>query len=246
MDELDLIRGFRVPDSSSDPGARAVSRARLDAAIAGEAEGGVARRPALRRLGAASVVVLVAAAGTIYAARDRDSATPGMAYVDAQVRYPYETADDVVTYSDHVVLVTAVSEIELPNDAPPERAAAGEGEVYRRVTFRVERSLWSRAGAPAAPAEFTSVWWGWLVENHARRPVTAHGAPWVRVGSRYVLPLAFENGRFEPIQLFAAFPMGETVEPAEGQDTALARRLAGKTPADVSAVFAAAKARPRR
>lgn len=126
-------------------------------------------------------------------------------FPDAELPFPDATASDVVSYADHVALVTAVSEIELPQTASLSPSALGEPAVYRRVTFRVDASLWSRADARTAPADFTAVSPGWLVRDRKRVPFVVHGAPWIAVGAQYIMPIAYDGTAFEAIQPFAVF-----------------------------------------
>lgn len=159
---------------------------------------------------------------------------------DAKVPFPDATASDVVSYADHVALVTAVSETERPQSASPSATAAGELAIYRRVRFRVDATLWSRDGARTTPADFTAVCPGWLVRDHKRVPFVIHGAPWIIVGAQYVMPIAHTGTAFEAIQPFAAFRFDRGAVALEDQDSPLARQLARATSDVVRAVFAQA------
>ncbi|MFI6575031.1 hypothetical protein ACIBFB_04465 [Nocardiopsis sp. NPDC050513] len=67
----------------------------------------------------------------------------------ASYRRPGATAQDWVTYADHVILARAVDqEVQEPTPIEVER---GEGMVGRTVTLEVRRVLWS-APDPAQPA----------------------------------------------------------------------------------------------
>jgi len=64
---------------------------------------------------------------------------------------PHEGFRDWISYSDQVSVVTVVSEGELPVDsAVLER---GEGSIGRRVTIRIDETIWSVAERPALEGE---------------------------------------------------------------------------------------------
>lgn len=248
MDELDLVRAFRREDTASAD-ARAGARAALDDAIASTGPAGgirpLHRRTARRWLAVTSVAAVVAGIATVAvvtrpsSSRDPQALQP--AYAEALAKFPADTASDIVSYADRVAVVTAVAVVELPDNAPPARAAAGEGTIYRRITFRVDETLWERSGALPSPPTFQSIWWGWVLHDHQRTKFVAQGAPWVEIGSRYVMPLAFDEGAFVPIQPFAVFPFEDSVVTlADRQETELGRQLNGATRDVVSRVFAQA------
>lgn len=189
---------------------------------------------------AVAVVVALAAPGEIRTAAPAPArpvpARPPTG-ADVQAEFPYETASDVVSYADHVALVTAVSEAELPASALPKPVASGERTIARRVTFRVDETLWSRPDAPAAPAELTAVWWGWLMKGERRVPFVVHGTPWVFVGGQYLMPIAYDGSAFSPIQPFAVFRFDRAAVALEDQDTALARQLARRSRREAADVF---------
>lgn len=245
MDDLDLLREFRA-DSVESAAARQHARRRLDALIAGTDK--PVRRP-LRWVVAvpAAAVLVVAVAVTLpnLTSNDRKPAAEQTVFGDALEKFPNDTASGVVSYADQVAVVTAISETEIPDNAPPARAAAGEGTINRRVTFRVDRTLWQRPGTKAAPASFESVWWGWALHDHVRSKFIGHGAPWIEVGSQYVMPLAYDEGAFAPIQPFAVFTYrGSAVVLSEGQNTPLAQQLSGASLTTVTTVFATATPDP--
>src|SRR5882757_5798900 len=66
---------------------------------------------------------------------------------------PSVTSSDWVTYTDQVVVVRPTAEQEIP--ASPEETEAGEGYIGRSATLTVDTVLWTRPGAPAAPATST-------------------------------------------------------------------------------------------
>jgi hypothetical protein len=192
-------------------------------------------------LAAAAIVFAVAAPGAVRTAAPgpaRPVPTPTPTFADAQKEFPYETASDVVSYADHVALVTAVSEAELPTMASPEPVASGERTIARQVTFRVDETVWSRPDAPVAPAELTAEWWGWLMRGARRVPFVVHGTPWVFVGGQYLMPIAYDGDAFTPIQPFAVFRFDRAAVALEDQDTALARQLAQTSRGEAADIFA--------
>lgn len=163
---------------------------------------------------------------------------------DSDAPFPSDSASDVVSFADHVVLVTAVAEKEVTPTATPAASGTGGTTVARDVTFRIDRALWSHPKARAAPARFTTRWWGWLVEGGKRTPIAVAGTPWVFVGGQYVVPIAYDAMSFSVLQPFAVFRYDRGTVTLEEQDTALARQLDKRTAPDVAAIFAVARADP--
>jgi hypothetical protein len=114
-------------------------------------------------------------------------------------RLPSTTATDWVTYADHVVVVSAVSERILP----PTRTEIerGEGLLGRIVHLKVEDVLWSRDGAPAAPKNWDYNAVGVTFTDgdlDARRPVALRDQPRVERGHQYIMAIAWEEPRCSP------------------------------------------------
>lgn len=172
-------------------------------------------------------------------------ASPEPAFAETEVPFPSDTASDVVSYADHVVVVTAVSQVEATPSASPARGTeGGEPTIPRSITFRVDRTLWSRPDAPAPPRRLTALWWGWLVRDGTRVPFVVHGMPWIIVGAQYVMPIAQDRGTFAPIQPFAVFRITRGVVDLEEQDTRLARNLADLSVSAAKDVFTTASPDP--
>lgn len=95
---------------------------------------------------------------------------------------------DWVTFSDHVVTVTVMSEADA---APPaqDEVDAGEGMIPRTVDYRVDSIHWSRDGAPAVPAEYSSIEFGWLFKGDKRTEFNVPGSPRITVGRQYVMAI---------------------------------------------------------
>jgi hypothetical protein len=173
------------------------------------------------------------------------SGTERIVYGEGLVAFPQDTASNVVSQADRVVLVTAEAATEIRDNAPSTQAAAGDGLINRNVTFRVDRTLWRPAGAKALTGRFSAVETGWVVHNFRRSRFVLRGSPWIQVGSQYVMPVAFEGGAWQPLMPLAVFPYAsEVVSPANTQDTPLAKRLSGTSLEEVAAVFADAASSP--
>ncbi|HEX8001588.1 MAG TPA: hypothetical protein VF519_02720 [Mycobacteriales bacterium] len=117
-------------------------------------------------------------------------------FAESDAPFPSDSASDVISFADHVVLVTAVAEKEVTPTATPTASGTGGTTVARDVTFRIDRALWTHPKARAAPPQFTARWWGWLVEGRKRTPIAVTGTPWVFVGGQYVVPIAYDGTSF--------------------------------------------------
>lgn len=210
------------------------------------------RRPA-RRLTLAVLLLLVCGAVAIVIARRhaappaRTSSalpTPTTPPATTDAPFPSDTASDVVSYADHVALVTAIADNDALPTATPTSSPGGDEVIMRTITFRVERTLWSRPDAPTAPKQLTALWWGWLLRDGKRTPFIVHGAPAVFLGAQYVMPIAYDGTTFSAIQPFAVFRVGRDAIALEEQDTPLAQVLNGLTSAGVAAAFADARPDP--
>lgn len=157
--------------------------------------------------------------------------------------FPSATASDVVSYSDHVALVTAIAEAEA-HPTTPATTTGGDRVIMRDIAFRVDAVLWSRPGAPAAPHSFTASWWGWILRDGTRTPFIVSGAPAVFVGAHYIVPIAYDGGAFTLLQPPATFRFDKGSVTLEEQDTPLARTLNRGSRTTISAVFTAATPDP--
>ncbi|RVX41919.1 hypothetical protein EDD27_4524 [Nonomuraea polychroma] len=146
----------------------------------------------------AGVVIASALAANGERAGHDGGRADGVVLAHGSDRLPNHTASDWVTYADHVVVVTAKAERELP--AHQEEIEAGQGYLPREVTLEVENTLWSRDGAakPAPVAEFAWPAAGWTFSEQGRRPLAVEGRPRIEVGHTYVLAIvwvpAFTDG----------------------------------------------------
>ncbi|BCJ32222.1 hypothetical protein AB0I55_06455 [Actinocatenispora sera] len=136
-------------------------------------------------------VVLAGAVVATFALRAGEAhhraAPPAVLVSTGDQLLPSATLTDWVTYADQLVLATVARERRL---APTgEESQAGEGFVPRVIELRIDRVLWSRTGAPAAPASFETDLDGWQFHGTKRTPVRLRGEPMMSVGRQYVLPI---------------------------------------------------------
>ncbi|MDX2939038.1 hypothetical protein [Streptomyces ipomoeae] len=109
-------------------------------------------------------------------------------------RHPSQTAADWVTYADHVVAVTPVSEREISPTA--EELENGEGLILRDVTLRVDDVLWSSdtPGKPA-PTSFEWVAHGWQFtegDTANRTEMAGEHQPRIELGHSYVMAIEWQ------------------------------------------------------
>jgi hypothetical protein len=135
-------------------------------------------------------------AGSLLAWRDHDSpAAVGDACSEGDSLWTTDTLRDWVSFADGLAVITPVAERETPPPAGPEGYA---GYIGRRVTVRVERRLWRRRGASAAPDTFRFVDYGWVGTIEDRRPARACGGARLELGRRYLAPLVRHRGEWFP------------------------------------------------
>jgi hypothetical protein len=136
---------------------------------------------------------LVVAAATGLVLGTAGCATGGPVVVEGSDGYPNTTAEDWVTYADHVVVATAVADEALPLDE--EDAANGEGAVDRMVTMRVDDVVWT-AAEPRHEAPTTFKWsgWGWALQDGEQVEMAGADEPRVEVDHTYVMSLVHEPG----------------------------------------------------
>jgi hypothetical protein len=139
--------------------------------------------------GALVTVAAVAVTSLALGRQTHHPKAPSLIVAQSDQLLPSESLTDIVTYSDHVVRATVVSEAELPMSA--EEIAAGEGMAARVITLRIDAVLWSRGQAPAAPTSFRTDLDGWSVKQGHKTPLRLEGEPMMVVGKQYVLPIVY-------------------------------------------------------
>lgn len=130
---------------------------------------------------ALSLVLAASACGTDGPGEERLSPSGA-----SSLLLPAATATDLVSYGDHVLVVTVTTDREMP--LSPEEARRGEGLILREVTLRVDKALWTRPGAQPAPETITSTASGWTVhEGNKRKRLTTQGFPRLEMGNTYLV-----------------------------------------------------------
>lgn len=169
------------------------------------------------------IAAAIAAGWTVLAtSADPDGFTerPGVILGDGASRRAGATANDWVTNADHVVAVSITSETERPPSAA--ELKRGEGLIFRNLTFKVDKVLWSSTkAAHAAPSSFPWLAFGWQFINGdttVRTRVGADGSPRFERGHQYVLAIewvpdcsAAGRGRWEGISPDAIVPFDRGV-----------------------------------
>lgn len=145
--------------------------------------------------GVLASMLLVASCGTDNGQTSATRATDGtddIVMSHGADRLPNHTASDWVTYADHVVVVTAESERELP--ATEEERKAGEGYLPREVTLEVMDTVWSRDGAakPAPDPDFTWPADGWAFDGDGKTRMAMEDQPRIELGHTYIMALVWE------------------------------------------------------
>ncbi len=117
-----------------------------------------------------------------------------MVFAAGSDRLPNLTAEDWVSYSDYVVLVTAVSEKALPPTL--DDRSRGEGMMVRGVRLKVEDVLWSSSNPDhLPPTEWTRPSMGWTYKGgSADRPMALVDTSRVEVGHAYIMAIDWVEG----------------------------------------------------
>lgn len=135
--------------------------------------------------------VLLASCGT---SEDRSETSDEVVLLGiGEDRLPNESAADVVTFADHVAIVTVIDDEELP--VAKEDLDRGEGLVQRSVHMSVDKVLWSTKSARPAPDEIDWRVLGWNFEGDVvnRTAMAAEDSPRFDVGHTYVVALDWEQ-----------------------------------------------------
>jgi hypothetical protein len=150
------------------------------------------RLTGLGAIGAAAVAAVFIAA--------HSGADERIVFGNGDDRLPNQTGADWVTYADHVVAVTAISESEIaPSEAEVKR---GEGLLLRDVTLKVDHVLWSRDNADQpAPQSFRWTAYGWQFKGGKtsnRVEMAAAGEPRIEEGHSYIMAIDWQDARCSP------------------------------------------------
>lgn len=131
---------------------------------------------------------------------DKASHNSGILLAHGADRHPSETATDWVTYADHVVEVTPVTETRIePNQEEVDR---GEGLILRDVKLRVDRVLWSSEEATkTAPQTFNWTAHGWMFgggeddDSSVLTEMAGEGQPRIELGHHYIMAIEWQEPR---------------------------------------------------
>ncbi|MDH2387806.1 hypothetical protein QCN29_03175 [Streptomyces sp. HNM0663] len=186
--------------------------------MTGAAWGG---RTPLLWAGAALAAGAVAATAVVVLADGEGGETGGGSEVtvgsEADDALPSVTGTDWVTHADQVAVVRPTAEKEIPASA--EEKEAGEGYIGRSATLSLERVLWSRAGASAAPESVTLDVAGWTFKGEERHKFAVRDAPRIEIGHSYIVALAREDdGSWSTLGSSAVLPYdGGTIGSGESE-----------------------------
>jgi hypothetical protein len=201
----------------------------------------------MRRRDLVALVLGVAClAGCGGAAKDGVSVIP-KASLDYAL--PGETVGEWVHHGDQLSVISVTSETR-PATWPAYRNSGGL--VGRKVTVRVERTLWHRAGAPRAGRVLRFGVWGWMYDDDQspdspRAALVPEGATRMQVGRRYLAVLVRLRGRWSPLRDSAVMTLSRegrvTSEVYEGEPSEGALALRGHTLAEAATLVSDAAAR---
>ncbi|MGW1003614.1 hypothetical protein [Streptomyces sp. NPDC002520] len=131
---------------------------------------------------------------------DKASHSSGILLAHGADRHPSETATDWVTYADHVVEVTPVTETRIEPDQ--EAVDRGEGLILRDVKLRVDRVLWSSEEATkTAPQTFNWTAHGWMFgggeddDSSVLTEMAGEGQPRIELGHHYIMAIEWQEPR---------------------------------------------------
>ena len=157
----------------------------------------------------------------------------------ASAPFPYETLEDWKSYADHVAVFTVMDEEEVPFK-PADDASKTEGSIQRKLTLRIDETVWSAADAPALPAQIKMNAPGWVLHDGKRSVLRISGVPRVRPGERYLAPLVrvetITPPRWWPLYAGAQLLVEHgRIAPNAQADPSLRTELAGQTVEQVAA-----------
>jgi hypothetical protein len=98
---------------------------------------------------------------------------------------PTESLQDWVDHAAEVAIVVVVSERAL-DPQPTPHGSDQPAHVGRRITLRVERTIWQSPDAEKPPREFETGDWGWRLEDGELRPTNRAR---LEVDRSYLVPI---------------------------------------------------------
>jgi hypothetical protein len=182
----------------------------------------------------ALVLVLVVAAAAGCGHEEVQGISPDSAF-------PSATLTDWVTHGDQLSVIRIVD--DTPPTLPKDWKNSG-GLIGRKVTVRVERTVWHRPKAPWRTGSFRMETWGWMMESDQRadspiHPIIVRNAPRLKVGARYLAVLIRLDDGWTPLNDDTVMTLdGDTVTSNvdAGAASAPAASLRGKTVAEAAAI----------
>ena len=143
----------------------------------------------------ASAAALAAAALVLSGGESSPAEPLGESCADLDTSFTTDSLHDVRSFADAMAVVRGVRESLPPEPDGPEGWA---GLIGRHVTVRVERVLWRRPHTPEPPRRFRFNDLGWTGTLEHRRPFQGCGATRMRIGRRYLAPIARDHGEWYP------------------------------------------------
>lgn len=158
---------------------------------------------------------------------------------------PDTTAQDWVTYGDHLVLVTVTEEFRPP--PPEEDVKRGEGIRGRSVMLELDSDvLWSRPtlgkSTPDLPKTLKTLAGAWVFHGDVERRLVGGGDPWMQVGYQYLAIFIFgRDGSTgdEPAgwAMFRAVPLVNGVVTDVADRSPFHAAIVGKKPKEVAKIL---------
>lgn len=152
------------------------------------------------RMASFGIVAIVTVVAIAITGEDGKAAPSSVVVSNGADRRPSRTAQDWVTYADHVVAVTAVA--DKPLKQSQEAIDIGEGLILREVTLRVNDVVWSRPDASKpAPSSFTWIADGWQFTNgdtDNRTPMVDLDEPRIESGHSYLMAIDWQPAMCTP------------------------------------------------
>lgn len=147
-----------------------------------------------------------------------------------------ESAEDVVSFSDHVAMVSVESETEI---RPELSYDVPEGFVSRTVEISVERILYSYPGAPELPVSFEMETLGSFVDSDGTVEDFVGDGARLEVDGTYVMTLRQErSGGWIVVTEGSILAVGADEELASRADEAVWRAVDGMSIAEFASLLA--------
>lgn len=154
-----------------------------------------------------------------------------------------DSATDAVTWTDTVAVITVTSDRVVPGGEGAEQGASWMDG--RLATFRIDKVLWSRPGTQQPPPTFECQVAGWFrSEGEQGIPMRDRHGVRFEVDRTYVAPIGYVFDQWGAWPSSSFEVVEGKIQLGIGQDSELAKALAGKPPEDVSMLFAEAKPDP--